>query len=114
MECIKGDQYIVDVANTKGHIAMLNGGSWHPFYQEEFMTFSNDGSVRLWDVGRYRKHRNIIKTKTKQGRKAIPTAATYNKDGKYIVTACNDGSIQVWPYKEYFVSILVKNLYALC
>uniref|UniRef100_A0A8C6NRJ6 WD repeat-containing protein 70 n=1 Tax=Nothobranchius furzeri TaxID=105023 RepID=A0A8C6NRJ6_NOTFU len=45
MECIKGDQYIVDMANTKGHTAMLNCGCWHPKIKEEFMTCSNDGYV---------------------------------------------------------------------
>lgn len=43
MECVKGDQYIVDMANTKGHTAMLNCGCWHPKIKEEFMTCSNDG-----------------------------------------------------------------------
>ncbi|MEJ1275755.1 WD repeat domain 70 [Cricetulus griseus] len=42
MECIKGDQYIVDMANTKGHTAMLHTGSWHPKIKGEFMTCSND------------------------------------------------------------------------
>ncbi|KAJ4926400.1 hypothetical protein JOQ06_008574 [Pogonophryne albipinna] len=43
MECVKGDQYIVDMAKTKGHTAMLNSGCWHPKIKEEFMTCSNDG-----------------------------------------------------------------------
>ncbi|XP_009584264.1 PREDICTED: WD repeat-containing protein 70-like, partial [Nestor notabilis] len=43
MECIKGDQYIVDMTNTKGHTAMLNSGCWHPKIKEEFLTCSNDG-----------------------------------------------------------------------
>ncbi|ETE69113.1 WD repeat-containing protein 70, partial [Ophiophagus hannah] len=43
MECVKGDQYIVDMANTKGHTAMLNSGCWHPKLKEEFLTCSNDG-----------------------------------------------------------------------
>ncbi|CAJ0933238.1 unnamed protein product [Ranitomeya imitator] len=43
MECVKGDQYIVDMANTKGHTAMLNGGCWHPKIKDEFLTCSNDG-----------------------------------------------------------------------
>ncbi|XP_053154619.1 WD repeat-containing protein 70 isoform X2 [Hemicordylus capensis] len=44
MECVKGDQYIVDMANTKGHTAMLNSGCWHPKIKEEFLTCSNDGN----------------------------------------------------------------------
>lgn len=29
---------------------MLNGGSWHPKIKNEFMTCSNDGTVRTWDM----------------------------------------------------------------
>ncbi|ROL48277.1 WD repeat-containing protein 70 [Anabarilius grahami] len=50
LECVKGDQYIVDMANTKGHTAMLNDGCWHPKIKEEFLTCSNDGAVRLTSV----------------------------------------------------------------
>ncbi|GAB1299229.1 WD repeat-containing protein 70 [Apodemus speciosus] len=46
MECIKGDQYIVDMANTKGHTAMLHTGSWHPKIKGEFMTCSNDADQK--------------------------------------------------------------------
>jgi hypothetical protein len=26
LECVKGDQYIVDMSKTKGHVGMLNDG----------------------------------------------------------------------------------------
>lgn len=42
-ECVKGDQYITDMARTKGHIASLVGGSWHPRDKQEFLTCSQDG-----------------------------------------------------------------------
>lgn len=42
-ECVKGDQYIADMARTKGHIAGLVGGSWHPRDKQEFLTCSHDG-----------------------------------------------------------------------
>uniref|UniRef100_A0A8C6WQH1 WD repeat-containing protein 70 n=1 Tax=Neogobius melanostomus TaxID=47308 RepID=A0A8C6WQH1_9GOBI len=79
MECMKGDQYIVDMANTKGHTAMLNCGCWHPKIKEEFMTCSNDGTVRTWD-----------------GKKVIPICCTYSRDGKLVAAGCQDGSIQIW------------------
>ena len=44
-ECVKGDQYITDMARTKGHIASLVGGSWHPRDKQEFLTCSQDGYV---------------------------------------------------------------------
>ena len=45
LECMKGDQYLMDVSKTKGHSAMLNGGCWNPKKKAEFLTCSNDGYV---------------------------------------------------------------------
>jgi WD40 repeat protein len=61
MECIKGDQYIVDMANTKGHTAALHTGSWHPKVRGEFLTCSNDATVRIWEVENPKKQRSVFK-----------------------------------------------------
>ncbi|XP_060046949.1 WD repeat-containing protein 70 [Erinaceus europaeus] len=96
MECIKGDQYIVDMANTKGHTAMLHTGSWHPKVKGEFMTCSNDATVRTWDVENPKKQRSVFKPRTAQGKKVIPTTCTYSREGNLLAAACQDGSIQIW------------------
>ncbi len=44
LECVKGDQYIVDMARTKGHVGMLNDGCWHPKIKQNFITCSIDGT----------------------------------------------------------------------
>ncbi|KAI3362296.1 hypothetical protein L3Q82_012604, partial [Scortum barcoo] len=96
MECTKGDQYIVDMANTKGHTAMLNCGCWHPKIKEEFMTCSNDGTVRTWDLNSEKKHKSVFKPRSLQGKKVTPTCCTYSRDGKLIAAGCQDGTIQIW------------------
>ncbi|ELK32354.1 WD repeat-containing protein 70 [Myotis davidii] len=96
MECIKGDQYIVDMANTKGHTAMLHTGSWHPKRKGEFMTCSNDATVRTWEVENPKTQQSVFKPRTMQGKKVIPTTCAYSRDGKLITAACQNGSIQIW------------------
>ncbi|XP_029423647.1 WD repeat-containing protein 70 isoform X4 [Nannospalax galili] len=96
MECIKGDQYIVDMANTKGHTAMLHTGSWHPKIKGEFMTCSNDATVRIWEVENPKKQKSVFKPRTMQGKKVIPTTCTYSRDGNLVAAACQNGSIQIW------------------
>lgn len=38
------------MANTKGHVAAILDGKWHPKEKKTFMTSSLDGSIRLWDL----------------------------------------------------------------
>lgn len=110
MECSKGDPYLLDMANTKGHAAMLNSGCWHPKTREEFMTCSNDCTVRLWDVTMEgKKHKQCLKPRTQQGRKVIPTTCAYSKDGRWVATACQDGSIQMWDHNKSFVNVSMVN-----
>ena len=40
MECVKGDQYVLDQTRNKGHTAVINSGNWHPKIKEEFLTCS--------------------------------------------------------------------------
>ena len=47
-ECCKGDQYLADMARTKGHTSMLNCGVWNPKVKNEFLTCSYDGTLRTW------------------------------------------------------------------
>ncbi|XP_056146586.1 WD repeat-containing protein 70 [Lampris incognitus] len=96
MECVKGDQYIVDMAKTKGHTAMLNDGCWNPKIKQEFMTCSNDGTVRLWDLNCEKAHKSVFKPRSLQGKKVIPTCCTYSRDGRFVVAGCMDGTIQIW------------------
>ena len=67
------------------------------------MTISNDGTIRQWDAEERKKdmfgsivmgHFDLRKVKNRQGRKAIPTAVNYDRQGKMIVSGNDDGSVQ--------------------
>ena len=112
MECVRGDQYIRDMVNTKGHIAMLNDGCWHPRENNQFLTCSNDGTIRLWAIESELRQKHVIKSKNQSGLKAIPSALRYSRDGALITAACLDGSIQGWDARRnMFVntSMLIRN-----
>jgi WD repeat-containing protein 70 len=49
-ETIRGDMYIRDTFNTKGHVSSLTDGTWHPILKNKFLTSSIDGTIRLWDI----------------------------------------------------------------
>lgn len=103
MQCPKGWQYIADMANTDGHIAMLNCACWHPKIKEHFLTCSNDCTLRIWDINHTKKQIQVIKARDKQGRKTAVTTCAFTKDSKLIAAATVDGSIQLWKSSGPFV-----------
>jgi WD40 repeat protein len=46
----KGDMYIRDLKNTKGHVTNCTGGCWHPTDKATVLTCSEDGTLRVWDA----------------------------------------------------------------
>ncbi|KAH7718760.1 Protein kinase domain containing protein [Aphelenchoides avenae] len=115
-ETVRGDQYLVDVSNTKGHTAAVNACCWHPLVKAEFLTCSDDGTLRIWSTDDYKEitrvinaQRKVIKTKNASGKKAIPTTCCYSRDGKLIAAGCDDGSIQIWKHGKIFVNTAYLN-----
>ena len=97
----KGDMYIRDLKNTKGHCSPCTGGAWHPLDHDVCVTSSQDGSMRTWSVERLGDPRGsqqaVLKpTLLKPGRVQV-TSVTYSKDGTLIAGGINDGSIQIFP-----------------
>ncbi len=58
-EFVKGDMYIRDLKNTKGHISGLTCGEWHPKTKETILTSSEDGSLRIWDVNDFKTQKQV-------------------------------------------------------
>ena len=56
---MKGDMYIRDLKNTKGHISGLTCGEWHPKTKETVLTSSEDGSLRIWDVNDFKSQKQV-------------------------------------------------------
>ncbi|XP_063369601.1 gastrulation defective protein 1 homolog [Cydia amplana] len=111
LECVKGDQYIADMARTKGHTAALNSGCWHPHVRDEFLTCAQDGTLRLWRAAAPRQHRALIKPRQRGGLKTNPTACAFSRDGNTVAAGCYDGSIQMWDHRKAFVntSVLLRD-----
>ncbi len=106
LECVKGDPYVMDMRRNKGHVGGLTGGCWHPKLREEFLTASSDGSMRIWLVDfKGKKSKDVIKCKSEQGLKAIPTCCCFNRDGLLVGAGCQDGSIQMWDHRKSFVNV---------
>jgi len=100
---IRGDMYIQDMGNTKGHVAAITDGKWHPREKQLFMTASLDGSLRVWDlesklvgIDQQLMHCLLIKAFTNKGMKLPINSICYSRSGALIAAGCSDGSVQLW------------------
>ncbi|KAB0792312.1 hypothetical protein PPYR_14271 [Photinus pyralis] len=109
LETVKGDMYITDQAQTKGHTAGLLVGAWNPMVREDFVTTSSDGTARIWNINNSKNHAHIIKFRAQNGLKTSATACTYSRDGHTLACGCSDGSIQLWDLRKSVVAPVALN-----
>ena len=107
--CLKGDNYIHDITNTKGHTYTLTDGKWHPSERNIFITSGRDSTVRIWDI--YSKpmgidqeimQTTVLKAKTNKNHKIPVNSCCYSHDGNLILGGVNDGSFQFWSHKNSY------------
>jgi WD40 repeat protein len=91
----RGDMYIRDQKNTKGHVMGCTGGQWHPTEHAEAMTCSFDGTIRLWNTFEFTAQKAVLKPAQIQPGRVPVTACCYSPDGRLIAGGLGDGSLQV-------------------
>jgi WD40 repeat protein len=64
------------------------------FDSKYFVTGSNDGTVRIWDVATGREVRRLIHG-------GVVLVVAFSPDGKYLVTTCKDEAVRVWETTSY-------------
>ncbi|KAF2012657.1 WD40 repeat-like protein [Aaosphaeria arxii CBS 175.79] len=99
----KGDMYLRDKLNTKGHTAEITSGAWHPTNRDLFVTAGTDSTVRIWDVNNRMEQKHVIVHKSKAAGSAGMTRMTAIAWGTapegqngLIVSAALDGSLVMW------------------
>ena len=102
-EFVKGDMYLRDMHNTKGHISTITTGAWHPLNRDLFVTAATDSTIRIWDANMPLKQKDIIVHKSKAagsaGRTRMTAVAWCSpiQGGKnLLVAAALDGSLVMW------------------
>ena len=103
VEFVKGDMYLRDMHNTKGHISEITTGAWHPTDRNLCVTAGTDSTLRIWDVGTKRSQKEVIVHKSRAAGSAGRTRMTAVAWGSQIqggnsllVAAALDGSLVMW------------------
>jgi WD40 repeat protein len=102
-EFVKGDMYLRDMHNTKGHVSEVTTGTWHPTSYNLCATAGTDSTVRIWDVNVGRQQKEVIVHKSKAagsaGRSRV-TAVVWGSSNQggpnVLISAAFDGSLVMW------------------
>lgn len=102
-EFIKGDMYLRDMHNTKGHVSEITTGTWNPVDQNLCVTAGTDSTLRIWDVNFKRSQKQVIVHKSRAAGSAGRTRMTAvawgspRQGGNNILVAAGlDGSLVMW------------------
>ena len=103
VEFIKGDMYLRDMNNTKGHVAEITSGCWHPTDRNLCVTAGTDSTLRIWDVNMRYRQKEVIVHKSRAAGSAGRTRMTAvawaspTQGGKNtLAAAAFDGSLVMW------------------
>ncbi|EME82320.1 uncharacterized protein MYCFIDRAFT_82254 [Pseudocercospora fijiensis CIRAD86] len=102
-EFVKGDMYLRDMHNTKGHISEVTTGCWHPTDRNLCVTAGTDSTLRIWDINNPRQQKEVIMHKSRAAGSAGRTRMTsvvwgspVQGGNNVLVSAALDGSLVMW------------------
>ncbi|GAB1320664.1 hypothetical protein MFIFM68171_10874 [Madurella fahalii] len=102
-EFVKGDMYLRDMNNTKGHVGEVTTGTWHPSDANFCVTAGSDSTLRIWDINNKRSQKDVIVFKSKAagsaGRTrmtAVAWGAPLQGNSSVLVAAALDGSLVMY------------------
>ncbi|KAK6950415.1 hypothetical protein Daesc_008743 [Daldinia eschscholtzii] len=102
-EFVKGDMYLRDMNNTKGHVSEVTTGTWHPTDRNLCVTAGTDSTLRIWDINNKRSQKEVIVFKSKAAGAAGRTRMTAVAWGSpaqggnnVLISAALDGTLVMW------------------
>ena len=102
-EFVKGDMYLRDLHNTKGHVSEITTGTWNPVDRNLCVTAGTDSTLRIWDINNKRSQKEVIVHKSRQpgaGGRTRMTAVAWGSPAQggnnVLVSSALDGSLVMW------------------
>jgi WD repeat-containing protein 70 len=101
-EFVKGDMYLQDMKNTKGHISEIVTGTWNPTDRNICVTAGTDSTLRIWDVNNKRSQKEVIVylSKNSEAGRSRMTAVAWGNPTQggtnVLIGAALDGGLAMW------------------
>jgi len=106
---IRGDMYLRDLSNTKGHTMEVTFVQWHPQEKNIVMTSSLDGTLRIWDLNGdqhfgtlVNKHVLKIRATTGANARIGATCCSFTSSGNKMLGGASDGTIHIWNERKIY------------
>ena len=96
-ESPRGDMYIRDSKNTRGHAAGVAAGQWNPDLRGCLLTAGEDGTLRLWELSEGRgEQAAVVKPKLARPGRVGVGACAWALGGAVFAGGVSDGSVQLF------------------
>lgn len=105
---VRGDMYLRDLSNTKGHTMEVTGVQWHPTEKEVVLTGSLDGSLRIWDLQGETTfgtlvNKHVLKVRALTGANRVGvTSCCFSPSAMKVIGGAADGSVHVWNERKIY------------
>lgn len=105
---VRGDMYLRDLSNTKGHTMEVTCVQWHPTEKDVVLTCSLDGSMRIWDLQGETTfgtlvNKHVLKVKPATGNNRLGLhSCCYSPTGNKVAGGAADGSVHVFNEKKIY------------
>mmetsp|Transcript_14144 Transcript_14144/g.21160 ORF Transcript_14144/g.21160 Transcript_14144/m.21160 type:complete len:777 (-) Transcript_14144:162-2492(-) len=104
----RGDMYLRDLSNTKGHTMEVTGVEWHPEDKNIILSSGLEGALRLWDLRGEANfgnlmNKHVLKIRGKTGQTRVgATCCSFNRDGSKMIGGATDGTIHIWNTRKHY------------
>ena len=102
-EFVKGDMYLRDMNNTKGHVSEVTSAAWNPVDKNLCVTSGTDSTLRIWDINVKYSQKEVMVYKSRVAGSAGRTRMTAVRwsspiqgGPNLLVSAALDGSLVMW------------------
>ncbi|PVU96186.1 hypothetical protein BB561_001357 [Smittium simulii] len=95
----KGDMYIRDMRHTSGHVSSINSCLWNPQNKQEFLTASDDSTVRIWDPDYYLKQKQHIEKAHDSGN--FISSLEISPNETKLLSRSEDQTIKLWDVRSF-------------
>lgn len=107
---VKGDMYLRDLNNTKGHLMEITDHFFHPLHNNIFFTSSLDSTIRIWDLENgKRSFNNLICSHIIKYKSTLSSVSMFQNTSSSSSSSSSSNSLSSFNYNRIHIHSLAIN-----